>query len=317
MQLKHLVQDLIDRKEISIEGPQTNVDHGAFKNPLPNYKKGESSSSNTKGKNMNYVYDSTILHIEAVNDQTNDIKINDQQGLIVVENQISDITIEHEQNIVTTGNQNNDSVTAESQFNDINIKSNQINDITQDMAANGNKINVIKIIDKQDNMLVNATTRAQTKYVLKGSTSKTPISPLNKYNIVDQLQKIPAQISILELLKISPAHKEILEQALVATTVPNNLEFFQFQAMVGHLTAPHCLSFSKNDDVSLTHPHNVSLHMEVLIHKNWVKRVLIDGGAGLNICTLKLICALGYLENAIDARRKITIKSYDDEERSS
>lgn len=165
--------------------------------------------------------------------------------------------MEHEQNIFT----------AENPLNDINIKSNQINDITQDMAANDNQINVIKIKDKQDNMPVNMTTRAQSKYVLKGSTSKTPIAPSNQYNIVDQLQKIPAQISILKLLKISPAHKDILEKALVDTTVPTNLEFCQFQAMVGHLTVPHCLSFSENDDASLTHPHNTTLHIEVIIHK--------------------------------------------------
>ena len=87
--------------------------------------------------------------------------------------------------------------------------------------------------------------------------------------------------------------------------------------MVGHLSAPHFLSFSEHDDVSLTHPHNSALHIEVLIHKHRVKRVLIDGGAGLNICTLKLIRALGYSDEAIDTRRKITIKAYDEEERSS
>lgn len=87
--------------------------------------------------------------------------------------------------------------------------------------------------------------------------------------------------------------------------------------MVGHLTMLHYLSFYKQDDASLTHPHNSTLHIEVFIHKHWVKRVLIDGGVGLNIFTLKLICALGYSNNAIDARRKITIKSYDKEEISS
>jgi hypothetical protein len=66
------------------------------------------------------------------------------------------------------------------------------------------------------------------------------------------------------LLKISAAHKEILEQSLVATMVQTNLEVYQFQAMVGHLTAPHYISFSENDDISLTHPHNVTLHIEVV-----------------------------------------------------
>lgn len=67
----------------------------------------------------------------------------------------------------------------------------------------------------------------------------------------------------------------------------------------------------------MSHPHNTPLHIEVIIYKHRVKRVLIDGGAGLNICTLKLIHALGFLEESIDPRKKITIKAYDDEERSS
>lgn len=44
---------------------------------------------------------------------------------------------------------------------------------------------------------------------------------------------------------------------------------------------------------------------------------MIDGGVGLNICTLKLIRALGFSEESIDPHKKITIKAYDDEERSS
>jgi hypothetical protein len=54
-----------------------------------------------------------------------------------------------------------------------------------------------------------------------------------------------------------------------------------------------------------------------MIHQHRVRCVLIDGGAGLNICTLKLIHALGLSENFIDPWRKITIKAYDDEERTS
>lgn len=46
-------------------------------------------------------------------------------------------------------------------------------------------------------------------YIMNESTST-----LRQYNLVEQLQKIPAQISILELLKVSPMHKEILERAL-------------------------------------------------------------------------------------------------------
>lgn len=49
-------------------------------------------------------------------------------------------------------------------------------------------------------------------------------SPNAQYNLVDQLKKEPTQISILELVNISLAHKDILEKALVDTIVPNNLD---------------------------------------------------------------------------------------------
>lgn len=51
----------------------------------------------------------------------------------------------------------------------------------------------------------------------------------------------------------------------------------------------------------------------VFINKNKVRRVLVDGKAGLNICTLKLVKALG-LSEACDTSKSIFIKAYDDEE---
>ena len=44
---------------------------------------------------------------------------------------------------------------------------------------------------------------------------------------------------------------------------------------------------------------------------------MVDGGVGLNICTLNLVKALGYIEDVVDLRKEITIKAYDDKERSS
>ena len=39
---------------------------------------------------------------------------------------------------------------------------------------------------------------------------------------------------------------------------------------------------------------------------------MIDGGVGLNICTLKVVKGLGYFEEDVDPSCKITINSYDD-----
>ncbi|MBR8591674.1 hypothetical protein KD918_19945, partial [Acinetobacter baumannii] len=63
--------------------------------PVPNYEKGESSSSNNKGKNINYVYNTTILNIEVVDDPTHE-----KLDTIVNDNPTNDGTIGHEQNII-------------------------------------------------------------------------------------------------------------------------------------------------------------------------------------------------------------------------
>ncbi len=79
---------------------------------------------------------------------------------------------------------------------------------------------------------LNAITRGQAKVVLhtnqnpktSAPSKSTSPSTISSYDIVHQLQKTPAQISIFELLEFSPLHKEILEKAFHATCVPPNLD---------------------------------------------------------------------------------------------
>lgn len=59
---------------------------------------------------------------------------------------------------------------------------------------------------------------------------------------------------------------------------------------------------NKENDKDLNHPHNLSLHIEVMIHKTLVRCVLIDGGVGLNICTFSILENLGYSKQDIDTR---------------
>ena len=85
--------------------------------------------------------------------------------------------------------------------------------------------------------------------------------------------------------------------------------------MVGHITN-HLLTFSEQDLPSQP-SHNSAFHLKVIIHKNKVKRVLVDGGVGLNICTLQLIKHLSYSKDTIEKTKRTTIKVYDNQERVS
>ena len=59
--------------------------------------------------------------------------------------------------------------------------------------------------------------------------------------------------------------------------------------MVNHISSPHPLTFSEEDDKAHSHPHNLALHIEVQIFRTRVRRVLIDNGAGLNIISFHVI----------------------------
>ena len=87
--------------------------------------------------------------------------------------------------------------------------------------------------------------------------------------------------------------------------------------MVNHISTPHYLSFSEKDDKSLSHPHNLALHIEVQIYHTRVHRVLIDNGARLDIVSFHVVQQLGLSKFSIDPQCKITIKAYDEVERSS
>ena len=54
--LKDVIQDLIEEGKVFTDGLTKNVDHKAFKQPLPKYDKGETSKANKKNHNAKISY---------------------------------------------------------------------------------------------------------------------------------------------------------------------------------------------------------------------------------------------------------------------
>lgn len=86
----------------------------------------------------------------------------------------------------------------------------------------------------------------------------------------------------MELLSTSQVHRAGKGQHKQASLIPPE----GLQAMVGSLFSPQPITFTQNDLPDIRYPHTRPLYVEVLVDHVQIKRVLIDTGAGLKICTL-------------------------------
>lgn len=148
-----------------------------------------------------------------------------------------------------------------------------------------------------------------SKATLQGVPPQGPHQASN-FNVLDQLKKTPAQISLFELLRISPTHRAILDKALQESIVSRDMDESVLQSMVGTITSSSRVAFTEKE-IPIDRIRN---NLEAYVHNKRIRRVLINGGECLNICTLKLIKELGYPQFHINSTKKINIKAYDDEE---
>ena len=120
-----------------------------------------------------------------------------------------------------------------------------------------------------------------------------PAQPNAQYNIIEHLGNMSAQISILDLLCTSPIYREILDSALHESHVPIDINATEFRNLVGHLSTPCALSFKTSDIPKVEPDHTLPLRITIMVSNFSIKRVMIDNGSALNICTLKFIKQAG------------------------
>ncbi|XP_075078566.1 uncharacterized protein LOC142164571 [Nicotiana tabacum] len=109
------------------------------------------------------------------------------------------------------------------------------------------------------------------------------------YEIIDQLQKSPAQVSLLSLLMNSTEHQKVLIKTLNEAYVPIETTVEQLERMAKRFFTINQISFSKNDLPPEGATHNKALHLIVKCEGYYVKRVMLDGGSGVDICPLSTL----------------------------
>ncbi|XP_070010818.1 uncharacterized protein [Nicotiana sylvestris] len=109
------------------------------------------------------------------------------------------------------------------------------------------------------------------------------------YEVIDQLQKFPEQVSLLALLMNFAEHQKVLIKTLNEAYVPVETSVEHLERMAERFFAINQISFNKNDLPPEGAAHYKVLHLIVKCEGYYMKRIMLDGVSGVNICPLSTL----------------------------
>ena len=105
----------------------------------------------------------------------------------------------------------------------------------------------------------------------------------SEYDIVEQLKRTPAKISLLSLVLNSESHRKALQKVLNEAYVPQDINPDAMGHLVGRIQASNYVYFS-DDEIDLEGTgHNKPLYITVRCKDVLIGKVLVDNGSALNV----------------------------------
>ena len=117
----------------------------------------------------------------------------------------------------------------------------------------------------------------------KEATEFLRIIQQSEFKVIEQLNKTPARISLLELLMNSEPHRVLLVKILNEAHVTQDITVEGFGGIINNITANNYLTFADEEIPIEGRGHNRALHVSVKCLDHIVAMVLIDNGSSLNV----------------------------------
>jgi len=105
----------------------------------------------------------------------------------------------------------------------------------------------------------------------------------SEFKAIEQLNKTPARVSLLELLMSSEPHRALLLKVLNEAQVAQDISVEGFGGLVNNITANNYLAFAEEEILVKGKGHNRALHVSVKCMDHVMAKVLIDNGSSLNV----------------------------------
>ncbi|XP_057426077.1 uncharacterized protein LOC130719465 [Lotus japonicus] len=105
----------------------------------------------------------------------------------------------------------------------------------------------------------------------------------SEYAVVDQLNRIPAKISLLALLMNSDPHRKALLKVLNEAHVTQDISVGRFEGIVGNITANNVLAYSDAEIPPEGITHNKALYISLKCMDHIMAKALVDNGSSVNV----------------------------------
>ncbi|XP_070022845.1 uncharacterized protein [Nicotiana sylvestris] len=130
------------------------------------------------------------------------------------------------------------------------------------------------------------------------------------YFIMEQLRKMPAQISLLSLLIHSDKHRRALIKILNEAHFPDKILVNHLEKIANKIFEVNRVTFSDDELLVKGTKHNKDLYFTVKCEDSVVTRVLVDNGSSANICPVSTLNKLTVDDNGIH-KNSICVRVFD------
>ncbi|KAK8578866.1 hypothetical protein V6N12_069210 [Hibiscus sabdariffa] len=137
----------------------------------------------------------------------------------------------------------------------------------------------------------------------------------SEYNVVEQLHKLPARISVLALLLSSESHRNALLKVLNETFVPKDISVNKLDKLANNINADNFIYFNDDEIPPNGRGSAKALHITTRCKGYTLPGVLIDNGSALNVLPLSTLNRLPVDSSHMKTCHNL-VRAFDGTERS-
>ena len=140
--------------------------------------------------------------------------------------------------------------------------------------------------------------------------SSSRIIQQSEFKVIEQLNKTPTRVSLLELFMNSEPHWALLVKILNEAHVAQDISVESFEGIINNITANNYLTFADEEIPIEGQGHNRALHVSIKCLDHIVAKILIDNGSSLNVMPKSTLDKLPF--NALHLRpTSMVVQAFD------